>query len=602
MERAVIYCRCSTEEESQKDALRKQEEEAVQCVQSKGWILIDRYVESRSGTSTKGRIEYNRLFEDLLTDKFDILVIKSQDRLMRNTMDWYIFIDRLNRNGKKLYIYIENKFYTSDDTLITGIKAILAEDYSHELSKKIVNAHRNRQKNGGKPILTSNTYAYRRNANGDIELIKEEADVKRRMYQLCAAGYGCRRIAITLYEDGVRNRKGKPFNNGDILRIIRNPMNKGTIVMNRKHYDFNSKRTIRNPPEEYFVYNKKIPAIVSEQLWEDANRAIDERAIRGNNTGSYSAYSCPGKYPLNGKLVCGECGAPYYRKMYRRYKDHEKVHIWQCSEYLYHGKRKNNDTGRGCDNFHFREEYLNTELEKVFSEQYKPDKEYLITHMVKLLREVLKENDLKGEIKREKNKKEQIKNQMNLLVDKLLEGVLSDQIYSQKQQELEKRLAETDKRIQELTEKSSSGIVLKERLNKIEQKLRNGSLLDQATVAGMLSEIEKIMIYPKKMILFLNFSKTLGLKQISEMTDQGSMQITVEYGNQYNYLEKKREDREQVVDLMRENPKITAKQIAEKLEISLSGANYRIRALKKEGRVCYHGAGGKGWWETKVDG
>ena len=107
MERAVIYCRCSTEEESQKDALRKQEEEAVQCVKNKGWVLTDRYVESRSGTSTKGRREYNRLFDDMISDKFDILVIKSQDRLCRNTMDWYLFTDRLNRSSKKLYIYIE---------------------------------------------------------------------------------------------------------------------------------------------------------------------------------------------------------------------------------------------------------------------------------------------------------------------------------------------------------------------------------------------------------------------------------------------------------------------------------------------------------------
>ena len=95
MIRAVIYCRCSTEEESQRDALEKQVTEARDCVRHLNWFLVDEYIESRSGTSTKGRMEYNRLFEDLLTDKFDVVVIKSQDRLMRNTKDWYIFIDRL---------------------------------------------------------------------------------------------------------------------------------------------------------------------------------------------------------------------------------------------------------------------------------------------------------------------------------------------------------------------------------------------------------------------------------------------------------------------------------------------------------------------------
>ena len=48
--RAVIYARCSTEEESQKDALKKQVEEGRMCVRENGWLLTDIYVESRSGT------------------------------------------------------------------------------------------------------------------------------------------------------------------------------------------------------------------------------------------------------------------------------------------------------------------------------------------------------------------------------------------------------------------------------------------------------------------------------------------------------------------------------------------------------------------------
>ena len=146
MLRAGFYARCSTEEESQKDALAQQVKEAEICIKEQGWTLVDRYIESKSGTTTKGRQEYTRLYEDLLKDKFDIIVIKSQDRLMRNTKDWYLFVDRLVTEQKQLYIYIERKFYTADDALITGIKAILAEDYSRELSKKINNAHRNRQK------------------------------------------------------------------------------------------------------------------------------------------------------------------------------------------------------------------------------------------------------------------------------------------------------------------------------------------------------------------------------------------------------------------------------------------------------------------------
>ena len=207
MIRAVIYCRCSTEEECQRDALVRQAAEARECVRRLNWFLADEYIESRSGTSVRGREQYQRLFEDLLGKRFDVVVIKSQDRLMRNTKDWYIFIDRLVSCRKKLYLYLEQRFYTADDSLITGIKAILAEEYSRELSRKINNAHKHRQQTGNALMLTSNTYGYRKLPDKSFEIIEEEAQVKRQMYELCAAGYGSRTIARLLR--GKRNSKTK---------------------------------------------------------------------------------------------------------------------------------------------------------------------------------------------------------------------------------------------------------------------------------------------------------------------------------------------------------------------------------------------------------
>lgn len=98
--RAVIYARCSTEEESQKDALVNQVKEAKECVERMNWTLVDSYIESRSGTTTKGRTEYNRLYEDLENNLFDLIVIKSQDRLMRNKLKVLSKNGRIRFNGK----------------------------------------------------------------------------------------------------------------------------------------------------------------------------------------------------------------------------------------------------------------------------------------------------------------------------------------------------------------------------------------------------------------------------------------------------------------------------------------------------------------------
>lgn len=608
MLRAVIYARCSTEEERQIDALKKQVEEAKFCVKENGWLLVDTYVESRSGTTTKGRIEYNRLYGDLLHDKFDIIVIKSQDRLMRNTKDWYLFVDRMCTEQKRLYMYLDRKFYSPDDALITGIKAILAEEYSRELSKKINNSHRNRQKNNGTVILTSNTYGYRKMPDKSVVLVEEEAKIKRRMYELCAAGFGSRTISTILKNEGIYNRSGKPFTDSSILRIIRNPLNKGTAVMNRKHFDFDTKKTIKMPEEAYFIYENKVPRTVSDELWELANREIDRRSlgIRDKKGGKRGKYK--GKYHLSGKLYCGLCGNPYYRKTRRRYKDREIIYEWRCKSYLETGRNEGAfdrpqlrkvglEEIKGCDNVHLEEETLYQFLEKVCEENYQINREQIIKGMVRVLKCSLRDNDCQPEMDRLNQKKEKIRDQMNRLVDKLLEGVITDEVYSRKQSELEKEHEEIRSYLMELEKKKAREGVAEQRIRDIERILLDGDMFEKATVASMLEETEKIIIYPEYMEIKLSLSNAIGIQMLEVPAEIGIKTIAVKYGNLFNYKKKKQEDREVVVEMIRENPHITAKMMATRLGCSLSGANYKLKALKREGRIRFVGAGGKGRWE-----
>ena len=194
--------------------------------------MTDCYVEAKSGTTSKGRTEYNRLYRDLERDKFDIIVIKSQDRLMRNTKDWYLFLDRMQKNQKRLYMYLERKFYTPDDALITGIKAILAEEYSRELSKKINHAHQNRQKEGKSFVFTRNTYGLKKLPDKRIVIDEEQADMIRMIFRLSANGYGTHSSAEILYQKGYRNHEGNAISPGMIRKIIRNPII-NTITINR---------------------------------------------------------------------------------------------------------------------------------------------------------------------------------------------------------------------------------------------------------------------------------------------------------------------------------------------------------------------------------
>ena len=65
MERAVIYNRCSTEEEAQVNALQVQVQESREIVGNQGWMLVEQYIESQSATTAGKRTEYQRLLADM---------------------------------------------------------------------------------------------------------------------------------------------------------------------------------------------------------------------------------------------------------------------------------------------------------------------------------------------------------------------------------------------------------------------------------------------------------------------------------------------------------------------------------------------------------
>lgn len=618
MLRAAIYCRCSTEEESQVDALKNQVSESEACVQEQGWFLVDRYVESKSGTTTKGRTEYNRLFDDLILDKFDIIVIKSQDRLMRNVKDWYLFLDRMLTNGKRLFMYIDCKFYSADDALITGIKAILAEEYSRELSKKINNAHRNRQKGGGKVMLTSRVFGFEKRADGSVIIADTEAEIIKKIYEYCAAGYGSRTISNLLLSQGCKKRTGAVISAGFIGRMIRNPLYKGVLVMNRLHYDFETKQTIKTPESEWIYGEGAVPAIVSEELWEQANRAMTDRAKLFSRDGVYKKGSNPGKYDLSGKIICGSCGKPYYRTWRRGYADREEIVIeWKCCTYLEKGRNKHNcmdkirkvpkELNEGCDSIHLDEKIMFCLLEQV-SEQYydyqNQDKESIINHAVKILHKALAEKTDDNNLTKLENKEKKAVAQKELLLTKLLDGVISDDDYKKKNSSLEAVLEEIRNERDILKKREWEVKTLEQRIEKIKNRLQTGGI-ERATVAQMLQDISCIVVHEWNIDIVFDPLKIIGVSDKSESdhdfdgtTADNGFTISIDYPFAPSTERGRYLDKQKIITLMKDTPNVTAKKIAVSINRPVKLVQNRIKELRTAGCIRFVGGGGHGKWEV----
>lgn len=434
--RAVIYCRVSTEEETQIHALKGQIKEAIEAVNENHWILVKQYVdEGKSGTTTKKRTEYNHLVADLEENQFDVIVVKSQDRLMRNTKEWYLFLDRLLQYKKKLYFYLERKFYTPEDALITGIKAILAEEYSRELSKKINQAHRSRQQKGSNISITSNTWGYDK-VKKEVKINEEEAKIIQFIYQCCIGGLGSRLIAKELEGRGIKNRKGGRFSETTIRRILRNPLYKGTAVMNQRHVDFETKRVVPVKETEWIYHEQMVPAIVTKEIWDRANQKMNERII--SNQSSQRGKK-KGSHPLAGKIICKQCGSVFWRRT-RTNKKGEIIREWSCREYVTRGRKKNpsltsNKEG-GCNNCHIKEQKLEEIIRAISGTVVKEEQLNQVMdglfHLIQWVRnnpDGMDEDTLKKQLKEIQWKRE-------LLLEKYLEGIIVEELYRSKDDSL----------------------------------------------------------------------------------------------------------------------------------------------------------------------
>lgn len=628
--RAVIYCRVSTQEQAQRDALAVQVQEAQNAVKSNEWVLVDQYIEMESGTTKHGRSEYMRLLDDIKDkNKFDIIVIKSLDRLNRSAKNWYLFVEELVNNDKLLYIYMDRAFYKTDDRLISGVKAILAEQYSRDLSSKINNAHEYRQKNGTTVLINNNTYGYVKNPDKSVSIHPEEAEMIRKIYRLAAQGCGSRTISKILYQDGIRNRNGNQLEESSIRRIIKNPLFKGIVVMNKRHFDFEKKKEIKNPESEWIYHQGLVPAIVEEELWEKANKMLKLSAAQVKGAGRQKKHR--ELYDFSGKLICGECGAPYYKTFRRQYSNPEHVIVeWRCSSYLKHGRKKqevaegknqSKEWGAdeqelrrgqitGCDNIHLKQEGLERMMRELSGQLFAwQDEENMIRRIIKILSEVL----LTGETHLKKEEVEKnlmaVRNRKSRLLDLLLDNTISKQGYKSKQKELEQEEQRWTERLERMDVEEEKIRQTKERLVGIEQKLRADGC--EKIQAGLLMQVmDHIRVFEDRLEIELNPVALPGVASVHGwiMQKPGALQKdylqeylievpTARYFADTRIIKKKK--KESIPDILRKEPFLTNKELAKRLDVTFSTLRRWLADYKKKGQIYFDKTGGKGQWRVR---
>jgi DNA invertase Pin-like site-specific DNA recombinase len=594
--RVAIYNRCSTEEEAQVNALQVQVEESLEKAKQLNWEVVDQYVESKSGTTVDNRSEYQRLVNDMSLNKFDIVMIKSIDRLNRNTFEWYSFIDKLIKNNLRLYIYIDNKFYTDDDKIISGFKAMIAEDFSKELSKKIKNAHRRRQDKKSGFNITKEIYGWDK-VDKDVYVInEEEADIVREIYMMCLEGVGRRNIARTLERRGVVRKDGKPLSEMNIKGILNSPRYYGTMVMHTNEMDFNLKKRVKVPQSEFIYVDDAFPPIISKDLYDRVHSASDDRNSQLPAFGAKRDMSKVGKHKLSGKLYCGCCGSVYYRY---RPKSGNGVELkqWKCSKAILSGRATDKNKDIGCNNRNVYEGHVYDAIRRACEEHYNflfASNDNIVDELLSTIRQVISNDTSQTELESLNKELNKQKDRKNILFDKLMNQVISDSDFKIYNDKISENIASLEDKIDKIKFKTSDIIDLENRIIKIKESLSDVDMLNEAKISSLIDRIDKIIVYDKTIRIIFNKNKISELFKIYDCLNEHELDekyytIDVECSSLTDRALKTRRNRQDVNDkilmYLKETPTLKLKDLYQLFDCKKSYIDTSVWQLEKEGRL-----------------
>lgn len=280
----------------------------------------------------RNRDGFNRMIEDAMAGKIDLILTKSLSRFARNTVDSLTTICKLKVVGVAVYFEKENinTLDAGGEFLITLMSSFVEEE-SRSISENVKWGLRHCYSQGIYHISYL-LLRYTENKRGRIVIDESEARIVRFIYMLALSGKSCNHIAQILTAYDVPSPRNTTWCNTVVTSILRNEKYKGDAILQKTYaVDFLTKKMKVNEGEvpQYRVENSH-PAIIDPPEWEMVQNEMAVRKSRGEHHNSLS--------PFSAKLVCGDCGEFFGSKVWHSTDKYRRV-IWQCNG-KFKGKNK----------------------------------------------------------------------------------------------------------------------------------------------------------------------------------------------------------------------------------------------------------------------
>lgn len=343
--RVAAYCRVSTDSEEQLNSYEAQKTYYTQKIQdSPDWEMAGsmpmRYLRHQPEKTDA----VHKMITACKRGHIDLIITKSLSRFARNTVDCLDTVRLLKANGIGVYFEKENinTLTESSEFLITLFSGF-AQAESESLSKNVAWGKQKSAEAGKVTFQYKKMLGYRKGADGQPEIVPEEAEIIRRIYHRYLNGCTLGKIKRELEEDGVPTAQGvERWSPSIIHNILTNEKYIGDALLQKTYVtDCINKKVKKNRGERtmYYVENSH-PAIVSRDLFNQVQQEMTRRSSKRKvlqKSGKTELGKYSGKYALTELLVCGECGSPYKRVTWAR--NGKKRIVWRCVSRLEFGTK-----------------------------------------------------------------------------------------------------------------------------------------------------------------------------------------------------------------------------------------------------------------------
>lgn len=408
--RVCAYCRVSTDEKDQRNSLVAQKMFFQRYFNlHSNWTNAGIFAdEGLSGTSLEKRDDFNRMIFEARRGNIDIILTKEVSRFSRNVQHLLNIVEELRKNG----VYI---WFLSDDINTER------NDYREKLTQIATNAEQeslrtsNRVRWGqqqqmqlGVVFGRKEMYGYNivKDENGiqHFEIVPEEAEVIKKIFEWFASGDGTYRIGRRLEQQGITTKRYKNgWSNTVILRILRNEKYVGDLAQGKTYTpDPLTHKKKYNTGESYRYYitdHHPESAIIDRDLWNKVQKFLQEKAPSGEIKAKHS-----NRYWTSGKVYCGLCGGRYVS--YVKKQKNVPYRAWVCFENHQRGKYKQItlETGEttfvGCNALRVNDRVLKTAVYDIINWYIIPHKETLLAEMKKEISELSKPKDTTKQIEK----------------------------------------------------------------------------------------------------------------------------------------------------------------------------------------------------------